>query len=229
MILILLLIGLEPGERLDYNAQYKFLNIGWMTMEIKDTLTYEGQPCLTIVSILASNPGLHFLFSLNDTITAITTCDSLLPLYVEENLHEGKFTAHTRQVFDQAGGTVVYDDSLTLPIPTPTRDLLSFWYYLRTIPLKVGTSIPINVHKSKKTYTVDCPVTKQETVKTDAGTFPTLLVEPQAADKGIFGSKEAMTIWYADTAGRYPVQIKTAIKYGKITFKLQRIQLEGIH
>ncbi len=229
MILTLLLFGLEAGEQLEYNAQYKFLNIGRMTMEISDTITYEGRPCLIIVSILNSNPGLHFLFSLNDTITTIATRDSLLPLLVEENLHEGKFTAHTRQVFDQTGGTVVYDDSLTIPIPSATRDLLSFWYYLRTIPLEVGDSVPVNVHKSKKNYAIDCPVTRRETVKTDAGTFPTLLVEPQAEDKGIFGSKGAMAIWYADTAGRYPVQIKTSIKYGKITFKLQRIQQEGIH
>lgn len=229
MILALLLIGLEVGERMDYSAHYGFLDIGSLTMEIRDSLTHEGRPCLTIVSILASNPGLSFLFSLNDTITAIATRDSLLPLYVEENLHEGKYTARIRQVFDRTAGTVTYDDSLVIPVPAATRDLLSFWYYLRTVPLEIGASVPVNVHKSKQTYAVDCPVTKRERIKTDAGEFPALLVEPQADGKGIFGTKGAMAIWYADTAGRYPVQIKTAMKYGKINFKLRRIQLEGGH
>lgn len=229
MILLLLLLGFVPGEQLEFSAHYGFLNIGRMTMAVTDTLTYEGKSCLTIVSILNSNPGLNFLFSLNDTITAVTTRDQLLPCYVEEHLHEGKFTSHTRQVFDQNEGKVVYDDTLTVPISADTRDLLSFWYYLRTVNLEIGQSWLINVHKSKKNYRVACPVIKRETIETNAGSFSTLLLEPQTEDKGIFGTRGTMAIWYADTAGRYPVQIKTAIKYGKITFKLQRIQREEIH
>jgi hypothetical protein len=118
----------------------------------------------------------------------------------------------------------VYDDTLTISTLPDTRELLSFWYYLRTLPLAEGNPLKINVHKSRKNYAIECPVTKGERIRTGIGDFNTILVSPQTKDKGIFGTKGGMEIWYAEDSIRYPVQIKTTMKYGKIVFKLQEVE-----
>lgn len=223
MILLLFVLGFSTGERLVFTAKYEFLNIGRMVLEVKDTLTYEDRECYRITSILASNPKLHFLFSLNDTVETIMTRDSLVPLWSEEKIHEGKYATRTRIAFDQKEQVAVYDDTLTISTLPVTRELLSFWYYLRTLPLTVNDTLKVNVHKSRKNYAIDCLVTKGDKIKTGLGDFSTILVSPQTKDQGIFGAKGGMEIWYADDSMRYPVQIKTNMKYGKIVFKLQEV------
>jgi len=224
MTVLLFLLVFSPGERLVYSAKYEFLNIGRMVLEVKDTITYEGRKCYRITSTLASNPRLNFLFSLNDTVETIMTQDSLLPLWSGEKIHEGKYAVRTRIAFDQKQQVAVYDDTLTISTLPDTRELLSFWYYLRTLPLAEGNPLKINVHKSRKNYAIECPVTKGERIRTGIGDFNTILVSPQTKDKGIFGTKGGMEIWYAEDSIRYPVQIKTTMKYGKIVFKLQEVE-----
>ena len=224
MTFLLFILSFGPGERLVYSAKYEFLTIGRMVLEIKDTITYEDRACYLITSILASNPKLNFLFSLNDTVETIMTRDSLLPLWSEEKIHEGKYRVNTRITFDQKEQVAIYDDTLTISTLPATRELLSFWYYLRTLPLAGIDTLKVNVHKSRKNYAIECLITEGEKIKTGIGDFPTILVSPQTKDKGIFGTKGGMAIWYADDTTRYPVQIKTSMKYGKIVFKLQEIK-----
>jgi len=224
MTVLIFILSFNPGERLVYSAKYEFLNIGRMVLEVKDTLTYGGRKCYRITSTLASNPKLNFLFSLNDTVETIMTRDSLIPLWSVEKIHEGKYLTRTRIAFDQKEQVAVYDDTLTISTLPATRELLSFWYYLRTRPLIGTDTLKVNVHKSRKNYAIECPVTKGEKIKTGIGDFMTILVSPQTKDKGIFGANGGMEIWYADDSTRYPVQIKTNMKYGKIVFRLQEVK-----
>jgi hypothetical protein len=49
-------------------------------------------------------------------------------------------------------------------------------------------------------------------------------VEPGTKDKGLFGPQGKMEIWYSDDEMSYPVQIKTRMKFGSITFKLMGVR-----
>lgn len=224
MMFWLFLLAFGPGERLVYSAKYGFLNIGRMILEVKDTLTYADRECSRITSALASNPKLNFLFSLNDTVETIMTRDRLLPLWSAEKIHEGKYAVQNRIRFDQVQQVAVYDETLTISTLPDTRELLSFWYFLRTQPLVENETISVNVHKSKKNYAIKCRISSGGQIKTGSGEYRTILVTPQTKDKGIFGSQGGMEIWYSDDSLCYPVQIKTSMKYGKILFRLEEVK-----
>ncbi|HEX7319211.1 MAG TPA: DUF3108 domain-containing protein [bacterium] len=224
MITVLFLISFQLGERLEYTAKYGVLSIGTMVLEVSDTMTCGNQPCYHIVSRLTSSSKLGFIFTLNDTIQVCTTLDSLLPVWYEERLHEGKYHNQEALFFDQQNHSVTYDDTLNLETMENTRDLLSFWYYLRTVPLQEGDTIIVNVHKSKQTSAIECLVLAPEKIKTGLGSFSAIRVAPQTQGKGIFGKKGSMEIWYANDSSRYPVQIKTRFKYGSIIFKLKNVE-----
>lgn len=212
------------GERLEYTAKFGFLNIGKMTLKITDTITYQNKRCFQLSSLLNSNPHLGFLFSLNDTIEVYTTQDGLLPVLCEEKINEGKYHNHAKLLFNQDSLFVVYDDTFRLEILKDTRDLLSFWYYLRTISLSEAETIRLVIHKSKQNNKIDCLVSQKEKIKTGLGEFEAIKVVLKTKGKGIFGPKGGMEIWYADDENRYPVQIKTRLKFGSILFKLQDVQ-----
>ncbi|MGB3341813.1 MAG: DUF3108 domain-containing protein [bacterium] len=223
MISLLFLLCFNPGEKLEYEAKWSFLTLGTMTLEIIDTIDYNGSRCYHISSLLISNPSLDFLFTLHDTIEVYTRTDDLLPIYYREMINEGKYTNHSELVFNHDSLCVTYDDTLTVRLLENSRDLLSFWYYLRTIDLEVGDTIPINIHKSQENHEIMCFIVEEKSVKTSLGEFNTILVSPQTQGKGIFGSGGGMDIWYSRDQNRYPVLIKAKIKSGSILFKLKGV------
>jgi len=221
MILFFILINLMPGEKLEYTAKYSVLNLGTMTLEIRDTIVTEpGPPCYRLISIINSSPGLKWLFSLNDTIEVLSTVEELLPLSSIEINHEGKYNNRVKLVFDHDIDSVVYNDSISVGLAENTRDLISFWYYLRTIPLNIGETIPVNIHKSMENYQIKCQIVGYENIETPTGNFNTIHVKPQTAGKGIFGSSGSMSIWYTNDQNRYPVKILAKMKIGTVVFKL---------
>jgi hypothetical protein len=222
MILTLLLLLFPIGERFEYEARYSFLNLGTMILEIRDTITYEGTPCYLISSILNSTNSLRFLFSIDDTIDVYTSIDGLIPVLYQERINESGYRRSSDLHFDHAAGTVSYDDTLIIRIDGDTRDVLSFWYYMRLLPLQVGDTLVVSVHSARENHDIMCVVEDSVRIKTKAGEFNTILVEPKTEGKGIFGSRGGMKIWYSEPE-RMPVQIQASMKFGSVTFKLQEV------
>jgi hypothetical protein len=222
MIAIVLLVGFSVGERLQYDAKFSFLNLGTMTLEVKDTLTYEDVHCYHISSVLTSAGGLRWLFSINDTLEVFTSSDDLLPYVFRERINESGYRRTSDLFFDRDSHYVNYNDSLIINTTAETRDILSFWYYLRGVPLQLGDTILVDVHNARENHNVRCIVQKREMVRTKAGDYETILVEPQTEGKGIFGAKGGMQIWYSEE-DRIPVQIRASMKFGTVLFKLKEV------
>ena len=222
MILARFLLVFPIGERLEYEARFSFLNLGTMILEVKDTVTFEGQHCYIISSVLTSTSSLRFLFSIDDTIEVYTTSEQILPVLFRERINESGYRRQNDLFFDHNEGTVSYDDSLRLHIPDDSRDILSFWYYLRSITLEVGDTIMLSVHNARENHEVKCFVKKRETVKTKAGEYDAILVVPHTEGKGILGGKGGMEIWYSET-DKIPVQIRASMKFGSVLFKLREV------
>jgi hypothetical protein len=222
MMTILLLVGLSVGERLEYDAKFSFLNLGTMTLEVRDTLTHEDVHCYYLSSVLTSAGGLRFLFSIDDTIEVYTSSEGLFPYLFRERINESGYHRASDLFFDRDSHYVNYDDSLIISTAADTRDILSFWYYLRGIPLELGDTVLIDVHNARENHKVRCVVKKNEKVKTKAGEYEAILVEPQTEGKGIFGAKGGMQIWYSE-AERIPVQIRASMKFGTVLFKLKEV------
>jgi len=220
MIAVAFLLSFSLGERLEYDAKFSFLNLGTMILEVKDTLTYEGTHCYLISSVLNSTRSLRFLFSIDDTIEVYTSSDQLVPLLFRERINESGYHRTSNLYFDHELQNVTYDDSLVCSIAPNTRDLLSFWYYLRQIPLMIGDTIVLSVHNARENHDIHCVVQGREEIKTGAGKFNTIVVEPQTEGKGIFGARGGMDIWYSED-DRLPVQIRASIKFGSVLFKLR--------
>lgn len=224
MILLLFALCLTIGEKLEYVGKFSFLTLGYMSLEVKDSLIYKDVACYHLCSTLMSNPTLKFLFSVNDTIEVYTDAGNFLPLFCEKKINEGAYHDHARLSFNHESLSVVYNDSVRLDLLKQSRDLVSFWYYLRTITLEVGDTIPITIHESKENYEIGCYIEKKEKIETPLGEFNTILVSPQTEGKGIFGGGGGMSIWYSDDDARYPVQIKAKMKIGSVLFKLKEVR-----
>jgi hypothetical protein len=109
---------------------------------------------------------------------------------------------------------------LTAAIPACVTDSLSAIFYAASQPMTVGQNIRFPLADSMRTVTVAMKVEGKEEIKTPAGVFQAIKVEP-TADEGIVKNRGQIWVWYTDDARHMPVQIQARLFWGTITFRLQ--------
>jgi hypothetical protein len=109
---------------------------------------------------------------------------------------------------------------LTASIPACVTDSLSAIFYAGSHPLVVGQDFRFPLADSMRTVTVTMKVEAKEEIKTPAGTFQTIRVQP-TADEGVVKNRGKIWIWYTDDARHIPVQVRASLFWGTITARLQ--------
>lgn len=109
-------------------------------------------------------------------------------------------------------------------IPACAIDSLSGIFYVGSQNLTVGQDFKMPLADAMRTVSVTMKVEAREEVKTPAGTFSTIRVQP-TADAGVVKNRGTITIWYSDDARHLPVQIRAKLFWGTITFHLQSVEV----
>jgi hypothetical protein len=145
-----------------------------------------------------------------------------------KQLQEGRRRVSSDLTFDyKTGKQMLLEKNLvkgtqkeqTASIPACVTDSLSAIFYAASQPMVVGQSIRFPLADSMRTVTVAMKVEAKEEIKTPAGTFQTIRVEP-TADEGIVKNRGNIWVWYTDDARHMPVQIRARLFWGTITFHL---------
>lgn len=105
-------------------------------------------------------------------------------------------------------------------IPACSIDSLSGIFYVGSQNLQIGQDLHLPLADAMRTVGVTVKVEAREEVKTPAGTFGTIRVQP-TADAGVVKNRGSITIWYTDDARHIPVQIRAKLFWGTLTFHLQ--------
>jgi hypothetical protein len=74
-----------------------------------------------------------------------------------------------------------------------------------------------------RTVVVTMKAEGKEELKTPAGTFKTIRVQP-TADAGVVKNRGNIWIWYSDDERHVPVQMRARLFWGTITFRLASIE-----
>jgi hypothetical protein len=111
----------------------------------------------------------------------------------------------------------------TSSIPACVTDSLSGIFYVASQRLIVGQDVRLPLADAMRTVTVTMKVEAREEIKTPAGTFQTIRVQP-TAEEGVVKNRGNIWIWYTDDARHMPVQIRARLFWGTITFHLQSME-----
>jgi len=101
-------------------------------------------------------------------------------------------------------------------------DVISAIYYTASLPLKTGESYEFPLNDGGDTVTVKVTAEARETVKTPAGSFTTVRVQPTAS-QGVLKDRGKVWVWYTDDGQRIPVQMRARMGWGTLTFRLVRV------
>jgi hypothetical protein len=212
------------GERLHFDIGYGFINAGSATMEVVELIEYDGRPAYRIVSTAQSNKFFSSFYPVRDRVESITDAIGLFSWYFDKKLCEGKYRSHRMYGFDQISHEVVYKGD-TMEIAPYVQDALSMLYYVRTQPLEVGKSIFVDNFTDGRRNPVEVKVHRNEQIRTKAGDFNCLVVEPLLRTAGVFKHEGKLTVWLTDDRLRLPVMMKSKVVVGSITAELTDYRL----
>jgi Protein of unknown function (DUF3108) len=215
------------GQVLHYTAEWRLWMAGNVTIRM-DAVGTEQK----LTGIADSAGFVALLYKVADRFESYydqkTFCSSRLTKHTEEGRHQRDTQIRfdylrKKAVLDERnlkqGGTKHTEED----IPSCVTDVLSAIYYVGTLPLEPGRTYVFPLNDGGKTVDVRAHVEVREDVKTEAGTFKTIRVQPES-DTGVLKSRGKVWVWYTDDAAHIPVQMRARLFWGTLTFRLNRIE-----
>jgi hypothetical protein len=211
------------GEKLTFAVQYFNATAGYAILSIPEYSVQQGRVCMHVVADAKTHPFFETFFKVRDRIETFIDADSLIPWRYEKHLREGKFSADAFYVFDQRAHKMIEPDkNHEVTVTADTQDVLSCFFWFRTMELTPGKDMIIHVAADNmQSYELLVNVLRRERVSTLAGDFDCILVQPHLMYDGLFQQKGEVYVWISDDARRIPVKIQTKIAIGSINITLQ--------
>lgn len=215
----------KVGEKLTFSIGWEFIDAGTAVMHVEGAEITNGRPSIHISATTRSNAFFSALYKVRDRLDSYMDRDGLYTLRYVKNTLEGSYKRNFEVNFDhQLGRATVLDaDSGTseVAIPVFTQDILSSFYYLRTVPMTIGQDINVSAFDNGKVTNVSVKVIKRERVSVAAGEFECLLVQTPI---GPFSNRSVLNIWLTDDDRKIPVLMKSRIIVGSVRAELEQIE-----
>jgi hypothetical protein len=207
------------GETLDYTVTWMKVTGGTARM----TIAPQGDDRYRITSVAKSSGGFARLFKIRDEIETVVSRRDFSTLRITKNFDERGDKMFETTTIEDGIATRKRKKLRTLKVPRPVLDPISVIYHVRKFDLTPGKTYELTLYADLKLYTVYARAIRKETVQTPAGTFNTILVEPEMLNSSGVAKEEKLFIWYTDDERRLPVQVRTEVKFGSVTATLTSV------
>ncbi len=222
-----------PGEYLKFSVGYGFVTAGTATLEVRDTSTYNGALCFEIYSETNSNKFFDGFYKVRDTIVCQFDADGLFSHYFFKALHEGSYHSSREISLDYKQRRAItqkgQDHIDTVAISAFSQDVMTAFYYIRTLPLEVGQTVKLNYVDHDSATVMDVRILKRETVDVPAGRFNCIVVEPMLQAAGVFKQEGEVKVWLTDDRLKMPVLMKSKVLVGSIHAELVEFKLGNLN
>lgn len=214
-----------PGERLVYQVKVGIFSAGRGEMSIATLDTVRGNDAYRIdMTIRGGLLGAR----VNDAYNSWMDIRTLQSWRFIQDIHQVNYKSFRhfemhpeRRLWERQDN----GESGPLASGLPLDDI-AFIYFLRTLPLEVGATYTFDRYFKAEGNPVTVRVLRRDRRKTDAGEFPTLVLQPTIQTRGLFAGGKA-EIHLTDDARRLPVYVKSDIPRfpGSLTLHLKEIHL----
>ncbi len=220
----------QKGEVLEYKVHYGFVNAATAKMVISDDLAeINGRKCYKI-EVTGRSVGMFDLFlKIRDTWGTYLDTASIITHKFYRKLQEGKYRKHEIVDFDHKNKLArvrtfhnkkkQWRPVETFTIPENVQDLVSGYYYLRTVDfssVKSGDIIKINAFFDDELYDFTIKFVGREELKTKLGKIRSLVLSPVMPENSLFDGENSIRVWLSDDINKVPLKIKAEMFVGAV-------------
>lgn len=218
------------GERLEYRVRWGLLGVARAALEVERA----PEGAMVLRATARTRAWIDPLYPVRDLVESTVDPAGLRPLRFFKRTREGHGERQEVTVeFDTGAGVARYLENGAprppLPLPGAFQDPLSCIYAYRMLASGAAGEVALEVTDGKRVVAGAFREVGRERVRTPAGSFETVVVEPTIEGLGgVFrrSKKKELRIWFTDDALRRPVRFYSEVAVGSFTMELIR-QREG--
>ncbi len=216
-----------PSERFSYDISWSGIHVGQAMLAASDE-----NGVIRITSQVHSASVISLFYKVEDS--SESTVVNGLPSRFRIKQHEGKYRSDKDTVFDAEDKEITFYNYLSNKMEEHSImgglpwDVLSGFYYLRTLPLAEGQTVYIDIFDSGKFLKVAVNVVRKERLELrGVGELDTVMVRLLLKSEGLFKSQGDVSIWLTDDEKRIPVRVETKVPIGKVTAELSSMKTDS--
>lgn len=213
------------GEKLTFDIDYGPLTVGTAVMAIPRIKEFNGHEVFEVNATVVSNKYISKVYPVRDEFISYIDTTGIFSHRFEKHLSEGRYKRDRIFTFDQ-DKNLAYSRRDTIDIPAFIQDVISAFYYVRTLELKVGDVIEISHYDNGKVYDLVVEVLKKQQVRVPAGKFDCIVIEPKLKTQALFKNEGKIIIYLTDDERKIPVLMVSKVIFGQIAAKLSKIEKE---
>jgi hypothetical protein len=214
------------GQTYVYAGEWRVFNAGIATLRME-----QAGPENRILAAADAAGTVSVLYHVKDRLESFFDPTTFCSHNTSRHIEEGFRRVESNITFDYQRGKGVLDHKNIKKkeskheehdIPGCVTDMLSSIYYVASLPLLPAKTYSFPINDGGETVTVMLHVEAREQVKTPAGTFNAIRVQPETSSP-LLRDKGKIWIWYSDDTARVPIQMRARLSWGTLTFYLLRI------
>ncbi len=216
-------VAFKPGETLKFRIHYGLISAGVATLEVKsDVKNFGGRDCYHFIGEGKSVGAFDWFFKVRDRYESVVDKQAMIPWMFTRRVNEGGYIINQNVTFNHYTDSVKSDKAV-ISVPDNTQDLISAFYFARTLDFanaKEGDIFEIPGYLDDAIFPMSVKYIGKEVVECDKGTFRCLKLRPMLQEGRVFKDQEDMTIWVSDDANKIPIRVQTKILVGSIKMDL---------
>lgn len=221
---------LTIGEHIEYRIHYGIINAGEAVLQIDGKIHEINQrPCYK-VDIYGRTKGFFDLVTtVRDNWGTYLDTGAIVSQQFYQSIKEGNYRKKEVIEFDQLNHKAIVnrihkrDSTLigkdTFDIPPNIQDLVSGYYYLRTLDynaLKTDQIFTVTGFFDDTTYHIKVRYMGKEKVKTKLGEYDAFIMSPIMPKNSFFRGTNPVKAWISDDKFRIPLKVKAELIIGSI-------------
>lgn len=222
------------GEELQFEVSYGWLNLAEAKLQIARRAVHEQSRPHFKIDAYGKTKGAATIFGkVNDNWGTHVDTSTLLPSLSYRNIEEGKYRKNEKVFFDQSNRKAkmeLYDrdnrtvkDSKEFKLPGNVQDLVSGFYYLRSMDLtnlKKGEAVLITGFFDKEIYNLKLIYEGTDQIETSLGVLDTYIFSPQVPKNKLFRGDYPVKVWVTSDQNKIPVKIKANLFIGSLNIDI---------
>ncbi len=216
----------KAGEVLNYRLHYGVINAGTAKLEVKKMdKKIAGREVYHIVGTGRSRGAFDWFFKVRDRYDTYMDVDGVFPWLFVRNINEGGYKKEQTYKFAQTKNKVDNGKGKTFEAPSGVQDMLSSFYYARSIDYskaKANEVFTIWSFVDDELWPLKIRFLKRETIKVGGNKYKAMKFCPVVQEGRLFKNEGDVSVWISDDENKIPLMAQGKIFVGSVKFELTK-------
>jgi hypothetical protein len=220
----------QVGEKLRYRVTYGFIDAGEAILEIKST-TKKGnnRELIQAVGTGRTLGGFNAFYRVEDSYETFMDSKGIFPWFFVRRVDEGGYKINQDYAFKHDKSKVDNGKGKEFKIPMGVQDMISAFYYARTLDfknMKKGKTFEFKCFMDDELYNLKIKYVGEEVIHIRKGKFNCHKFVPVVQTGRYFKSEEDVNFWVTNDENKIPILVKAKIPVGVV--KMHLVEWSGL-